>query len=329
MGITVKNDKLTLAVAKATQVYLDGLIDTSAPQRFEAMLRAGKIPSGSDVYLDIAGGDVPSAMALGKLLRAGEMVTHVGALRRPGQPPKAATCYDACTWAYVGGLYRWTTAGADRIGLPKADFKLTKPPPGQAPSAIATYLASMDIDPAMMTLMPLPANDDAVWFGYDPQLILNLANNGRLPLQARYATNLAPPTLTFTQTARGGENKVILVCAPTGITLTAYYKVGVERARQLQGREMRSYFEINQQELMPRQTERARLDVDTLVFSRPLSLDQLKSFLATYSMGAWMQDRAGVVRYGFTMGPARLKASYPTYLNDCLRNMRSNEPRKP
>jgi hypothetical protein len=332
LSMGVKNDRLTLAVAKATQVYLYGVIDAGAADRFDAWLKAGKIPPGSDVYLDASGEDMPAGFALGRLFRANAMTTHVGALRRPGEPPKAAICTDACAYAYLGGLYRWSASGMDRIGVHQSHVPaIRKAEAGrnQAADEAAAYLKSMDANPWAFNREPRPQNGEMVWIDAEQLLGWGLANNGRLPLQANYPRGQVPATLTFSQTVRDGSNKVVLVCDPEGVTLTAYYTVGSERARQLVGRESRSYFEINEQEIMPQQSGRARAVNDTIVFSRRLSMEQLTGFLATYSMGAWIKDKSGVVRYGFTMGPARVKDSYASYGGDCQKIMQSPPPHTP
>ena len=320
LSIALKNDRLTLAVAKATQVYLYGVIDADAPQRFDAWLKAGKIPPGSDVYLDASGEDMGAGFALGRLFRSSSLVTHVGTLRRPGEPPKAALCTDACAYAYLGGLYRWSASGMDRIGVHQSHVPaIRKAEAGrnQAADEAAAYLKSMDANPWAFYRAPTPARTDMVWFDSEQLLGWGLANNGRLPLNASYQRGTVPAILTFSQTVRDGDNKVTLTCDPEGVTLTAYYTVGRERARQLVGRESRSYFEINEQEITPQQNGRARAVNEAIVFSRTLSMEQVASLLSTYSMGAWLKDKSGVVRYGFTMGPARIKDSYANYYGDC------------
>lgn len=332
LSMVVKGDRLTLAVAKATQVYLSGVIDADAPQRFDAWLKAGKIPAGSDVYLDASGEDMGAGFALGRLFRSSSLVTHVGTLRRPGEPPKAALCTDACAYAYLGGLYRWSASGMDRIGVHQSHIPaIRKAEAGrnQAADEAAAYLKSMDANPWAFYRAPTPPKTDMVWFDAEQQLGWGLANNGRLPLNASYQRATVPATLTFSQIVRGGDNKVTLVCAPEGVTLTAYYTVGHDRAKQLVARGSRAYFEINEQEVTPQQSGRARAVDAAIIFSRPLSMEQLASFLATYSMGAWIKDKGGVVRYGFTMGPARVKDSYASYYADCQKIAQRSGARAP
>lgn len=322
LSIRVKNDRLTLAVARTAQVYLSGVIDAGAPQRFDAWVKNGKIPFGSDVYLDASGADTGAALALGRLLRSNSMVTHLGSPPQPGQKPRAAVCMDTCVFVYLGGLYRWSPTGTDRIGLRGPYLTSLRVQSAGQPSVsvsndASAYLAAMGIRAAGFMRTLASSNDTMIWLNYDQMLAWELANNGRLPLSASYTRAPGPATLTFTQVVRDGENRITLVCAPDGVTLSSRYGVGPVRARQLMARETRSYFEIDHQEVLPEQNGRARMVDDAIVFSRPLSLDQLAKLLSTYSMGAWVKDKNGAVRYGFTIGPVTARDSFPTYYADC------------
>ena len=227
---------------------------------------------------------------------------------------------DACTFVYLGGLYRWSPTGTDRIGLRGpylASLRTQKTGQTSVPNDVSAYLTAMGIRAAGFTRMLASSNDTMIWLNYDQMLAWELANNGRLPLSASYQRAPGPATLTFAQVVRDGENRITLVCAPEGVTLTSYYRVGLVRARQLLARETGSYFEIDHQEVLPQQSARARLVNDAIVFSRPLSMGQLASLLSTYSMGAWVKDKNGAVRYGFTIGPVTVKDSFPGYYADC------------
>lgn len=335
LAIKVKNDRLTLALAKVPQVYLSGPIDPGAAQRFETLLRQGKIPDGADVYLDSPGGDIPTGIALGKLLRQAGMTTHVGAQRPPmrygtGSTPKISQCADACAYAYLGGLYRWTPSGADRVGLHADAVPITAT---GAPSAAANaaerlaYLKSMDIEPAYLAKVLGPADGEGmVWFNAEQMYPWEVANNGRLPLKASVQLVNGAPLLTLSQTVRNGENRITLQCGPSGIELSAYYGVGGERAAKLVARAQRSYFELAHREIEPVQDGRAHVLSDAVNFARPLSLAQAQALLASDSLGAWLADRSGAVRYGFTIGPVAVATATQGFIPACAATQRGAAP---
>lgn len=324
LAIQVNNDRMTLAVAKVPQVYLYGRIDADAPHRLEALIKAGKIPPGSDIYLNANGGDMASGLALGRLFRDGALATHLGVPRRTARMPagpRAAQCLDACAYAYLGGLYRWAPTGNDRLGVQagvtdsvSADDK-------------AAYLKDMGIRAGVFAAPANTPTGDVHWFDADPMLASGLANNGRLPTTASYHPMIGATSLSLSQIARDGEHRITLLCRPDGMTLTAYYSVGAERSRKIAARVAHSYFEIDQQPTPQGERDGVAAVNQSLVFSHPVPVAQLNQLLAAHSMGAWLADRGGAVRYGFALDLDAVRSNLRDYSTSC-RQIAQQAPNK-
>lgn len=311
LAVQVNDDRMTLAVAKVPQVYLYGPIDTAAPQRIEAMIQSHKIPYGSDIYLNSPGGDANAAMALGHLFRANNIATHLGTPRRSARDPvmpKTSECVDACAYAYVGGVYRWGPAGSDRFGA--------RPLVGDAPSnaGIRAYIKEMGVNPLVFGMA---AGSEVTWLDGDQMLGYGVANNGRLPPTAVNATANGVATLSLTQTTRDGEHRLTLLCRPDSLTVTAYYTIGADRARQIVARANQYYFEIEHQPA----TQRERVGISavgpSVVFSQPLSMVQLNQLMSARSMSAYLFDKGGAVRYGFWMELDPVRTNLRSYSDSC------------
>ncbi|WP_430391911.1 hypothetical protein [Dyella sp. 20L07] len=324
LAIQVNDDRMTLAVAKVPQVYLYGVIDADAPNRLGALIKSGKIRAGSDIYLNAIGGDIDAGMALGKLFRAASLGTHLGVPRRTARSPagpRAAQCIDACVYAYVGGLYRWAPTGNDRMGAQArnvVDAKTSQHGAAPAPADDkTTYLTDMGIRPESLAPTPTASPDDVIWLNGDQMIAMGVANNGRLPPEVTYRPTSGSTYLSFSQTARDGEHRITLLCRPDGLTLTAYYMIGAERSKKIAARVTHSYFEIDQQPTS--QTERGDITAinQSLVFSHPVPMDQLARLLSAHSMGAWLADRGGAVRYGFAIDLDGAKAHLNDYNARC------------
>ncbi|QAU25477.1 hypothetical protein EO087_10675 [Dyella sp. M7H15-1] len=319
----VNNDRLTLTLAKAPQVYLSGVIDADASQRFEAMVRSGKIATGSDVYLNASGGDIAAGMALGRQFREDSMVTHLGTPRLPRHvgAGKPATCIDACAYAYLGGLYRWAPTGADRIGFPTHQVSDPKPAGAgsapQTPDDVTTYLKDMDIDAAALTSMLTASRDGLAWLSADQMISTRLANNGRLPLMATYQVQSGAPYLVLNEVKRGGEHRMTLQCKQGNVTLTAYNTVGADHARQIVARAARSFFEINRNESLPQQQENATVHDQSVVITRDYPSTQLGNLITAHSIGAWVRDKNSTLRYGFEFELHGLDRILKTYYQSC------------
>jgi hypothetical protein len=325
LSIQVNDDRLTLTVTKVPQVYIYGTIDANAPSRFESMMRSGKVPNGSDIYLNSVGGDIHAGITLGKLFRSGSMVTHLGTprpkLRSASSVVKTAVCSDACAYAYLGGVYRWAPAGSDRIGFPM--HYIADPQPGnanqtaQAPDEVASYLQDMGINAKVLAQSSSASGSGEVWLNADQMLATGLANNGRLFLSATYRLDSGAPFLELKQTDRNGEHRITLRCKRGNIELAAYSTVGAMQARQVVSHGVRSYFELNQKELLPAQTTSLTLDNDTVVLNRTYPANQLTNIVRAQALGAWVADRNSAFRYGFAYEVTGVRESLQRFYDNC------------
>lgn len=310
LTVQVNDDRMTLAVAKVPQIYLYGPIDAGAAQRIQAMIQSYKIPPNSDIYLNSPGGDMAAGMALGRMFRAGKMTTHLGSPRRTArQPivPKTSQCVDACAYAYAGGLFRWAPTGSDRFGAQAVA--------GSASAADATaYLKEMGVDPQVFGN---PPNGEVTWLNAEQMRADGLSNNGRLMPTAVYGPTNGGTALTLTQQARDGEHRLVLQCRPDGLSITANYAIGADRARQMVARATHSYFEINDKPAAEDNHANISTVGQSIVFTQTLPLAQLNLLPSAYLMAAWLADRGGNVRYGFWMEMDPVRTELRSFSNGC------------
>lgn len=311
LAVQVNDDRMTISVAKVPQVYLYGPIDAGAAQRVQAMIQSRRIPPNSDIYLNSPGGDVAAGIALGRLFRAGNMTTHLGSPRKTArQPivPKSSQCVNACTYAYAGGMFRWAPTGSDRFGAQPLSTTVT-------PSTdAAAYLKEMGVNPEVFGSTP---GGEVTWLNADQMLANGLSNNGRLLPTAVNSPVSNVALLSLTQVTREGEHRITLQCRPDGLTITAYYAIGADRARQMVARATHSYFEINDQPINSSDRVNASAVDQSVVVSQPLPLAQLDQLLSAHLMAAWLADRGGAVRYGFWMSLDPVRKDLRTYGNNC------------
>lgn len=318
MSIQVNNDRLTVAVAKAPQVYLYGVIDADAPQRFEALVRSDKVPPGSDIYLNSSSGDVHAGMALGRLFRAGAMATHLGTPRRPHNSGyiKTAVCSGACAYAYFGGFYRWVPAGSDRLGLPAPRLRNTV---GRNPDETSTYLKEMGIDVSRLAAGATIAPGGLIWLTADQMTAAGLANNGRQPLQTMSRLLPPRPFLQLQQVDHHGDHRMTLECQPGAITITAYDKVGTTRAREIASRGTRSYLQLDNAEAMVEPRGGATVADGAVVIRRSYPPSELVKFLSARTVGAWVSGRSSAFRDGFSFNLYPVRKALEDYYYACWR----------
>lgn len=325
LSFQVNDDRMTVSVAGRPQVYLYGVIDADAPQRFEALVRSGKIPAGSDIYLNSPTGSLAAGLALGRLFRASSMATHLGTPRRTGragyQGIKAAFCTGACVYAYFGGLYRWAPSGSDHLGLTRALAATSSGTSSAEPSSseLEAYLKDMGIDPASIAAMQASSTDSPSWLSADQMTATGLANNGRLPLTAKTVLLPPMPSLELNQDDRHGSHRLVLQCRPGNVTLTAYDFVGKTRAREIVSRATRSYFEVNQNEVLTEQHDGASVVDGAVVITRPYPPAELVDLLSAHTIGAWVGGRTSAFRDGFTIKLYPARDAIKDYYEACWR----------
>ncbi|TAL88051.1 MAG: hypothetical protein EPN69_17260 [Rhodanobacter sp.] len=308
---------MTLAMTGHPRVYLHGEIDTDAPQRFQAMMKSGRIPASSDIYLNSTGGNPIAGMALGRMFRSAGMATHLGTPRPPKHASvaaKTAVCVDACVYAYLGGLYRWAPTGMDRIGFSVPPAASTKASPGAN-----RYLADMGIDVAALATAATPSRAGMAWMTADQMKARGLANNGKLPLTATTQLSAPTPTLELKQVGRKGTHRVTIQCSPGKTTVTAFDDVGAVRARQVAARGTRSYFQLGDTPLLGRPGDGAVVEGGSLVIRRAYPPAELVDLVSAWSFGAWVDGRSRAFRDGFSMPTHVLHKQLSDYFYACWR----------
>jgi hypothetical protein len=316
MSIQVNNDRLTVSVAKAPQIYLYGVIDADAPQRFEALVRSGKVPPGSDIYLNSSSGDVHAGMALGRLFRAGSMATHLGTPRRPRNSGyiKTAICSGACAYAYFGGFYRWAPTGSDRLALPAPTAAVAA---AHGVDETATYLKDMGIDVSRIASGTSTTQGGLIWLNADQMTAAGLANNGRQSLLT--TSRLLPPApfLQLRQVDHHGEHRITLECHPGVITITAYDQVGTTRAREIASRGTSSYLQLDAAQAMVEAHGGATVADGAVVIQRTYPSSDLVKFLSARTVGAWVSGRSSAFRDGFSFNLYPVRKALEDYYYAC------------
>lgn len=327
LSIEVDDNPMTTMITMVPQVYLSGVIDAGAPRRFAALVRSGKIPEGSNVYLDSLGGNLAAGLELGRQFRKASLITALGRRNRDRsgkESPKWVSpgiCVSACSYAYFGGLYRIAPGSTDRFGIHQFYWSNTRlgdvGEVQQASGEVVSYLNEMGINPNVFSLAATASREEVVWLTGNQMIQTGLANNGRLPITAMYRLQEGLPYLVLDQKTYEGEHKIILLCGPSGVLLTSFYLVGADRAKEVLARGARSYFEINRREILPIEQGGAEVANASIGMQRGVPLAFMAQLLTAESIGAWLNDKNGAFRYGFTMELDAVRSNVRDYYANC------------
>ncbi|MBV8889946.1 MAG: hypothetical protein JO267_11340 [Alphaproteobacteria bacterium] len=168
-----------------TYIFADGDITADTAKAFQDFLKAHP-PKGMDttVVLNSPGGDLGGGLDLGQAIRDAKLWTEVGSqfpvniavspnipaamvpfLARPATPPFPGGCYSACTFAFLGGLFR-SVPYASVYGVHRFDITGTDQAPNpldlaqQLSGILVKYVNDMGVAPEFITEMSQKGPND-------------------------------------------------------------------------------------------------------------------------------------------------------------------------
>lgn len=164
------------------EVFAAGEIDEGATARFLEFLSTNSIDDAI-VLFDSPGGSLSEGIQLGEAIRERGFDTGVGSYGADGGRKFEGTCASACTYAFVGGDYRFFNGGRERLGIHqfyKDGENQADLGDAQVLSAILMdHLRRMDIDSRAFVLASSARGDSMRWLSIDEARLLNISNDGK------------------------------------------------------------------------------------------------------------------------------------------------------
>jgi hypothetical protein len=159
-------------------------------ERLVDLVRNAAIPPRTSVYINSSGGDVETAISIGRFVRDCWFSTHIGQYILDGvsdsgffaeRKRTAGMCMSAATLVFLGGQLRFIEA-ADRFGVHQFAFKNPTPAHisrSQILSAnIARFIADMGINPEFLTACSASENIDIQELSHDELRRLRVSTGG-------------------------------------------------------------------------------------------------------------------------------------------------------
>lgn len=213
------------------KIFVSGEIETNSALKLEAFLTSNKVPIRSTIVLNSPGGNLYAGIEMGRVIRKHHLNTDVGRInpKNPEDPldSVAGGCYSSCTYAYLGGVFRFLTKDS-HYGVHR--FYTLNPSAGNMDSAqitsaqIVSYIREMGVDPALFTLSTI-AGADEIFEPPHPMLQkFNVINYGWGSTVWTVESRSGFIYLKGERDTRYGMNKLIFACPPgRGLTLTAIF----------------------------------------------------------------------------------------------------------
>jgi hypothetical protein len=208
-------------------IFLDGEIDSGADARFNAGVE--KLHGDrANVYFNSPGGNLFAGLNLGETIRKHGFSTYIGRRAEGMRLPRPAECLSACTFAYLGGVYRYADPKS-RYGMHRAttaanssaDFDVGHLMTGR----VAQYVHEMGGDESLVTIYESVSKDNIFILSPQEMVKLKVVNNGRLPADWSVKSNESGPYLLgMQQTAAYGLAKAEFSCKQGGVVFLSIYE---------------------------------------------------------------------------------------------------------
>lgn len=220
------NVAMQLAVGDYWIVYLDGVIDADAAERLSLELKRNNVKYGV-AKLNSSGGNLFTGIEIGRLLRKHGLTTYIA--KEFGENDAPGECYSACTYAFVGGYFRFLGKN-DILGAHR--FSSSVPTSTDLDSAqiasgkITEYLNEMGVDIKLFELTTRVGSHQIYILSMEEALNLKVANNGYQPANWTIEATDKGLYLKGFQDSWSGLGKMTFTCVGNKIVTFAFYTTG-------------------------------------------------------------------------------------------------------
>jgi hypothetical protein len=319
--INTQEEKFVQLVMHGGQVriFAQGDIEEDTADTFKAFVRSHQIENAI-VELNSPGGSLVGGLNLGAAIRDLGFDTEIEAKGWGYGRPGTAVCASACAYAFAGGVNRYFSDGAGRLGLHQfyfADETSGGTSDAQSISAVlVAYLNRMGVDATAFALASVTKSDDVLWLSTGDAEKIGLANNGVRPTTAEIKVVKGLPYLKLEQETEAVTARVILLCTSTGISLHAGIVTTPELSSEHEQWKARSYLEFDDAERFIIKGGGATANQSVLWLDRDLSAADARDLLNSSTMSMWVEN-GGPMRWGaiIDLKPVRERIEY--FLGNC------------
>jgi hypothetical protein len=320
--IETEEERAVKAIMQGGQVriFAQGPIDAAAAERFRAFVREKGI-GWARIELDSPGGSLLGGVQLGEAIRELGFDTGVEARGWEYGQPAAAICASACAYAFGGGVSRFVSDQAGRLGIHQfTDGDDNQGDLGEAQlisGALVDYLQEMGVDASAFAIASTAASSDMVWLTAEQAVGLRLANNGTRGTTAEIKLTEGRPYLRLEQVHHDVTSRLILFCESGQVSVGAGIVTSPESSRAHASEAARSYLEFDAQEVLAVAGEAgAEASDSTLWLYRDLSARQLEALRATTILGIWVEN-GGPMRWGAMMDLKPVQPNLAYFVENC------------
>jgi hypothetical protein len=304
------------------RIFAVGDIEANTADKFRAFVTTHNIKDAK-VHFNSPGGSLTGGLRLGELIRDLGFDTTVQAEGWEYGNPPSAICASACAYAFAGGVSRFYTESAGRLGLHQfslPDSKLGDLRMAQDMSGVlAAYLEKMGVKPMAFVAASTTDSAQMLWLTSKDAEEVGLANNGILPTTAEIKLANGIPYLRLEQVQYNVTARVILTCYEHRYSILGGIVTNPDNAEWMSNWQHRAYLEFdNDEKYVKSGVGSSKASDSTLWIDRDVSVEDAHRLLTTKTLGMWVEN-GGPMRRGamIDLVPVHDKIDY--YLKNCVR----------
>ena len=180
------SEEIVFIAGTAWFIFADGDIAYDTASKFETFLMKNSIPNGSHLFINSLGGSVYGGMELGRVIRKFNLNISIGTkgnkldlIKRNGI--NSGYCYSACSFAYLGGNFRFFNIDKDKYGVHRFStrgFEGNEEAAQIHSAAIVNYIREMNVDIKLFEIASKVDKNTIYLLSKNEMISLNIANNG-------------------------------------------------------------------------------------------------------------------------------------------------------
>ena len=301
-------------------IYATGTIDNEAYARLRKFIVAEGIVHAR-IRFNSPGGSLSGGMKLGEAIRELGFDTEIGSIGWKDAQSPSAVCASACSYAFAGGVNRYFSLKAGRLGLHQ--FSSTTSESADVATiqvvggVLVRYLTRMGVDADAFALASLTDKREMTWLSEEQSVKFGLANNGVHPTVAEIKLNSGSPYLKLEQEYDNVMSRVLILCDKDGFEIMAGIVTTPELSFKKMQESERSYIEFDLAEFAPMKSPKGLVvNGSVLWVERALSPKALSMLQSNDTIGMWTEN-GGAMRWGAFLDLKPVRAKIVDFIRNC------------
>lgn len=301
-------------------IYATGPIDNEADVRLRKIVVDEEIVHAR-ILFNSPGGSLSGGMKLGEAIRELGFDTEIQSIGWKYDQSANAICASACSYAFAGGVNRYFSSKAGRLGLHQfssaTDESVDVGTVQVVSGILVRYLTRMGVDADAFALASLTDKREMTWLSEEQAIKFGLVNNGVQPTVAEIKLNGGSPYLKLEQQYDNVTSRVLLLCDKDGFEIMAGIVTTPELSFEKMQQSEKSYIEFDLTEFAPmRSPSGLVVNGSVLWVERALSPKALSMLQSNASIGMWTEN-GGAMRWGAFLDLKPVRAKIVDFIRNC------------